>query len=656
MIKKETVEEIKNAARIEDVVGEFVTLKRRGANLIGLCPFHNEKTPSFTVSPSKGFYKCFGCDASGDASRFLMEHEKYTFPEALRYLANKYNIHIEETESNEEEKEEEKERESLYTINSFAAKHFCDRLWNSDEGKSIALAYFRNRGFTDAIIEKFQLGYSPEKWDDLTATALNQGHKLNYLTKAGLTISKKNRAFDRFRNRVIFPVHNISGRVIAFGGRTLSTDKKIPKYVNSPETEIYNKSKILYGIHFARTPISKEDNCLLVEGYTDVVSLSQAGIENVVASSGTSLTKEQINLIKRYTENITILFDGDEAGLKASFRGIDMILEQAMNVKIVLFPKGEDPDSFARKNRSEEIKTFISEKANDFIVFKTGILLKETDDDPMKRAGLIKDIVETISKIPDQIKRTVYVTECANILDIQEETLMNELNKLLRNKYRKPSEQQSQAHKQESIAEKYTTDKKDPDIQGIESQEKNIIRILLAYGNRFFTPSKENLQNLEENQEPVKLNVAEAIVSDLREDEISFTIPEYQNIFDIYKDYIDKGRVESNKKITQHEDKTIADTAIDLLNERFELSENWKNKHKIYILKESDVLEKTIIQSLHSFKLDKLKQQKQKLEKQLKELDNEKDSEDISILLKQISILNDKVRSIAKKLGRTILR
>ncbi|MFW6018969.1 MAG: DNA primase [Bacteroidales bacterium] len=654
MIKKETAEEIKNAARIDEVVGEFVTLKRRGTNLLGLCPFHNEKTPSFTVSPAKGIYKCFGCGVSGDATRFLMEHEKYSYPEALRYLAGKYNIHIEEIESTEEEKQEEKERESLFAVNNFAAKHYINRLWNSDEGKSIGLAYFRNRGFTDAIIEKFQLGYSPQKWDDLTAEALNQGYKLSYLTKAGLTISKNNRDFDRFRNRVIFPIHNMTGRVIAFGGRILSSDKKQPKYVNSPETEIYNKSKILYGIYFARTAIAREDKCLLVEGYTDVISLHQSGIENVVASSGTSLTKEQISLIKRYTQNITVLFDGDEAGLKASFRGIDMILEQGMNVKLVLFPEGEDPDSYAKNHRSEEIRRFIDDNAKDFIVFKTNSLLKDAQNDPVKRAELIKDIVQTISKIPDQIKRSIYIRECSSILDMQEQTLMNELNKLLRGQYRKNLKKQEHSPEPQSAEQTKDFQTKAPEQEAIEIQEKNIIRLLLNYGHLSFIPKDEN--NANDNEEDNKINVAEAIVNDLTDDNIQFVFPVYQKIFDIYKQFVYEEEIKSNKTITHHDDQEIADTAINLLSEPFELSRNWYKKHKIQIQKESDILEKAVVHSLLAFKLDKLKQQKQYIQESLKDNDEKTDDAEVLKRMEHINKLNKKVQEIAESLGRIVLR
>ncbi len=653
MIKKETVEEIKSTARVEEVVGEFVNLKRRGANMIGLCPFHNEKTPSFTVSPSKGFYKCFGCGASGDSARFLMEHEKYSYPEALRYLASKYNIHIDETEQTEEEKKEEKERETLYAVNSFAATHFAERLWNTDEGKSIGLSYFRNRGFTDAVIEKFQLGYSPEKWDDLTAAALNQGYKLEYLKRAGLTISKSNRDFDRFRNRVMFPIHNLSGRVIGFGGRILVSDKKKPKYVNSPETEIYNKSKILYGIHFARTPIAKEDVCFLTEGYTDVISLHQSGIENVVASSGTSLTKEQISLVKRYTENITILFDGDEAGLKASFRGIDMILEQGMNVKVVLFPEGEDPDSYAREHRSEETLNFIRENARDFITFKTSVLLDEVKGDPVKRAGLIKGIVETISKIPDQIKRTVYISECSSLLNMQEQTLMNELNKLLRDSYRKKMRTDDVAPEAPAEAVTVPVEQKDPDKESVEVQERNIIRLLLNYGRLFFTPTGMAAQDQQDNE---SINVADAIVTDILQDEISFTMPIYQKIFDIFKEFLDEGEIKEDRYFIQHEDKDIARTTIDLLTEPVVLSKNWKEKHKIYVQLESDTIERTVVHSLLAFKLDKLKQHKRELLEKLKKTNGNEPDEEILLLMSDIKNVNKKVQLIADKLGRIVLR
>lgn len=664
MIKKETIEEIKNVTRIEEIVGEFVTLKKQGTYLQGLCPFHNEKTPSFTVTPSKGIYKCFGCGASGDAAKFLMDHEHYTYPESLRYLADKYNITIEETQPTEEQKQEEQEKESLFAVNSFASKHFTNRLWQTNEGKSVGLSYFRNRGFHDATIEKFNLGYSPEKWDDLTAAALNNGYKLTYLEKSGLTITKNNRSFDRFRNRVIFPIHNISGRVIAFAGRILSQDKKQPKYVNSPETDIYYKSRILYGLHQARAAIAREDNCLLVEGYTDVISLHQSGIENVVSSSGTSLTEEQIQLIRRFTKNITILYDGDEAGLKASFRGIDMILEQDMNVKVVIFPEEEDPDSYARNNRSEDTQNFIKENAKDFITFKTNILLEEVGDNPVRRAETIKDIVTTISKIPDQITRTVYISECASILSMQEQTLMNELNKILRNKFRKKHKQKEELPESTAKAQQEVVDPKSPEEKSIESHERNIIRLLLNYGTEFFTLQKKvNAENKEEShnasdteEQEEKINVAESIVSDISGDKIAFENPVYQKIFNIYQNFIQEGTIQDQSFFIQHEDREISQVSIDLVSEPFELSDNWKKSYKIYTPLESNRLGKVIYKTLHSFKLAKLDQRRKKLVEELKSLNAEADSELIINTMDKINKIDKTRQSIAAVLGRIVLK
>ena len=397
MISRDTIQTIIETARVEEVVGDFVTLRKRGVNMIGLCPFHNEKTPSFTVSPVKGIYKCFGCGKAGNSVNFVMEHEHYTYPEALRFLAKKYSIEIEEEEQTPEQLQEINEKESLYAVTAFAQKFFTECLFNTEEGKSIGLTYFKDRGFREHIMEHFQLGYSPDAWEAFTNNAIQNGYSPDYLVKSGLTIEKDGKRFDRFSARVIFPIHNLSGRVIGFGGRILKSEEKKAKYINSPESDIYNKSQVLYGIYFAKNAIIKKDNCYLVEGYTDVISLFQAGFENVVASSGTSLTTDQIRLIKRYTPNITILYDGDEAGLKASFRGIDMILEQGMNVKIVMFPDGEDPDSFVRNHRSIEVEEFLGKEARDFIRFKTNILIKEAQDDPIKKAGLIKEIVQSIS-------------------------------------------------------------------------------------------------------------------------------------------------------------------------------------------------------------------------------------------------------------------
>jgi len=482
MIPKETIDKIFDAARIEEVVGDYVTLKKRGANLLGVCPFHNEKTPSFTVSPAKGIYKCFGCGKAGNSVNFMMDHDQMTYPEALKYLAKKYNIEIEEKEQTPEQLQANNERESLFVVCTHAQKYYTHNLFNTDEGRSIGLSYFKERGFRDDIVEKFQLGYALEDRKAFTKEALDKGYKLEYLVKAGLTIDKSGdsdiqnpnsqisnlpagqagpksqipNVFDRFAGRVIFPIHNVTGRAIAFGGRILKTDKKLAKYINSPETDIYHKSNVLYGLFFAKKSIIQEDVCFLVEGYTDVISMHQAGIENVVASSGTSLTVEQIRQIKRYTQNITILYDGDNAGIKASFRGIDMILEEGMNVKVLLFPDGDDPDSFSKRVSYEELKKFIAENTKDFIAFKTNLLYSEVSHDPIKKANLIKDIVETIAVIPEAINRSVYIKECSRLMELDEQMLLNELNKIRRKNIADKNKGTQPQHTEEIPPEDFT--------------------------------------------------------------------------------------------------------------------------------------------------------------------------------------------------------
>ncbi|QEC51334.1 DNA primase [Anseongella ginsenosidimutans] len=431
MISPGSIEQIFATADIVEVVGDFVTLKKRGSNYIGLCPFHNEKTPSFNVNPARGIFKCFGCGKGGNAVDFVIEHEKYSYPEAIRYLAKKYGIELDETGPAEDPVQKD-ERENLFALNEYARAYFGETLFETEEGRDIGLAYFRERGFRDETIKKFQLGYSPDEWEPLTRKALAEGFREEYLIGTGLSVknAEKGSLYDRFRGRVLFPIHNLTGRVIGFGGRVLRTGAKTAKYVNSPESLIYHKSDTLYGIFYGRNKIREEDSCLLVEGYTDVISLHQSGIENVVASSGTSLTAGQIRLISRYTKNITILYDGDPAGIKASLRGIDMILEEGMNVKVVLFPEGHDPDSFVRKSGGAACREYIKANQKDFILFKADLLLAETANDPIKRATAISEIVESISKIPDSIKASVFVAEASRILQIDERALLTELNKL----------------------------------------------------------------------------------------------------------------------------------------------------------------------------------------------------------------------------------
>src|SRR5471030_1887269 len=442
MIARSTVDRIMEATDIVEVIGEFVTLKKRGANYVGLSPFANEKTPSFTVSPAKGIFKDFSSGLGGSAVTFLMEHEKFNYPEALKWLAKKYGIDVEETTDAPENREAENHRESLLIVTGYAAKFFHESLLETDEGKSIGLSYFKERGFTNDTIRKFELGYSPDQWEAFTGQALNDGYQQEFLEETGLSVKRENGSlYDRYRGRVMFPIHSFTGRVIAFGGRTLKSDKNVPKYVNSPESEIYHKSNVLYGLYFAKKAIREEDNCFLVEGYADVLSVHQAGIENVVASSGTSLTAEQIRLIGRFTKNITILYDGDAAGIKASLRGMDLILEEGLNVKIVSFPDGHDPDSYVRKLGSTAFKTYIDENKKDFILFKTNVLLKDAGNDPLKKAEVIREVVESIAKIPDSIKASVFIKECSYVLDIDERALLSELNKMRLAKARKNAQQ-----------------------------------------------------------------------------------------------------------------------------------------------------------------------------------------------------------------------
>ncbi len=601
MIPKQTIDEIFEAAIIEDVVGEFVPLKKRGANFLGNCPFHNEKTPSFTVSPSKGIYKCFGCGKAGNSINFIMEHEHYSYPEALRFLARKYNIDIEEQELSTEQKEAANELESLYIVSNYAANYFKKQLHETDEGKAIGLSYFLERGFREDIIEKFQLGYNPNAWSDFTETAEKEGYKLSYLEKTGLTIIKGDKKIDRFKGRVIFPIHNLSGRVLGFGGRILKTEEKAAKYVNSPESEIYNKSKVLYGIYTAKKAITQEDTCYLVEGYTDVISLYQAGVENVVASSGTSLTEGQIRLIKRFTENVTILYDGDAAGLKASFRGIDMILKEEMNVRVVLFPQGEDPDSFAKNHTSEELKTFITDNTQDFIRFKTSVLIKEVGNDPIKKAELIKDIVSSISIIPDQIKRSVYTKECSSLLEISEQTLINETNKILRKNFSNNSNQHILEDETDYIAENQK--KTENVVDDLKHYESELIRLLITYGDSLI-----EVESINENDETInrEVTIALYILSNINNDGIKFENQAYQLICEYYSEKINKEEIPTHQDFINHPDQGISKIAIDIFSIQHELSPNWE-KHKIFTVTEDKQLKKAIYNTMFAFKKSKLK-------------------------------------------------
>lgn len=653
MIEKNTIQEILDTARIEEVVGEFVSLKKRGSRYLGLCPFHNEKTPSFTVTPRLGIFKCFGCGKGGDSVNFLMEHEKLSYPEALKYLAKKYNIEVQEKEKTPEQVEAEKEEESLMNLTDFAAKYFAHNLYNTEQGKAIGLTYFKERGFRDDIIKKFGMGYAIDDSKSFTDHALRQGYSLEFLQQTGLTKDRGTGPYDGFRGRVMFPIYNHMGRVVAFGGRTLSSDKKVPKYVNSPESAIYHKSKVLYGINLAKNSISQHDSCFLVEGYTDVVSLHQAGFENVVASSGTSLTTEQIRLIKRYTKNITILYDGDAAGIKAAFRGIDMILEEGMDVKIVLFPDGEDPDSFARSHRSSEVEDFLKSNAKNFIFFKAGLLLDEARGDPMKMANLTREIVTTISIIPDRILQTYYIKECASLLKINEETLMNELNRIRRKKYdKKVKETKNQLEKQEAdipipLPGITQPQQKQVDFLSSEHQEKDLIRLLLKFSDHTI----EFPVKTEDDQEEIwEYSVAKYIVDDLWRDNIKCQNPLYQKFLDITANQLEQDIVPNSSFYISHPDKEISDFAIAMLSVHYDLSK-WE-KIKINVRDEEQKLTHAVIGALLSMKLRYLEQQ---FDQSLQKLRTATDEEQMTLLVGQKNILQ-KIEMISEKLGRIVLR
>ena len=533
MISKSTIDNVFETARVEEVIGDFVNLKKSGTNFKGLSPFSEERSPSFMVSPVKQIWKDFSSGKGGTVVSFLMEHEHFTYPEAIKYLAKKYNIEIEETEQSDAQKEEAGERESMYLVSEFANTYFQNIMHKTDAGKSIGLSYFKERGFTEGTIKNFQLGYALDDWRAFTDEAIKKGYQLDYLEKTGLTIVKDQKQFDRFKGRVMFPIHSMSGRVLGFGGRILANNKKAAKYLNSPESDIYHKSKVLYGIYYAKQSIAKEDNCLLVEGYTDVIQFHQKGIKNVVSSSGTALTSEQIRLINRLTKNITVLFDGDAAGIRASLRGIDLILEQGMNVKVCTFPDGEDPDSFAKQNTYEELALYLQENAKDFIAYKASLLMEEAINDPIKKAALIRDMVASISKIPDRIQKEIYVQECARIMDISEEVLFSTLAQIGKKESQEASKSSQKEQKAFQVVKAKTPTKK-VDIQ--YELEHKIIETLLLYGNT--TEDFEDLV-LKENEdgdlmlEPVvhQAKVFEKIYLALQEDEMEFSNEKFKTLY-----------------------------------------------------------------------------------------------------------------------------
>ena len=615
MISRSTIDRVFETARVEEVIGEFVQLKKAGSNFKGLSPFTDEKSPSFMVSPVKQIWKDFSTGKGGNAVSFLMEHEHYSYPEAIKFLAKKYNIEIEETVQSDQEKEQMNDRESMLLVSKFAKDYFQDVLLNSTQGKAIGLSYFKERGFREDIIKKFDLGYCLDTWDSFTNEALKKGYDIKYLASTGVTIVRENKQFDRFKGRVMFPIHSMSGRILGFGGRTLSSDKKTAKYVNSPESDIYHKSKILYGIYQAKKEIAKQDNCFLVEGYTDVISFYQSGIENVVASSGTALTSDQIRLVNRLTKNITVLFDGDAAGIRASIRGIDLILEQGMNVKVVTFPDGEDPDSFAKKHSEVALREYLEESSQDFINFKVSLLMKEASNDPVKKAGLIRDIVTSISKIPDSIQREVYVQECSRIMEISERVLFSELAQLISKNTKDFNKNQQKDKQSFEVVKKQTEQLKEVDSLFI--LEREIIRILLLFGNQetdfvdfIEVEDEEGVMHLE--KEKYTNQVSKELYLNLQDDEIEFSNEIFQSIYyEMIHQLNQEDKIEMEAFIN-HPNTNISSIVTSILmdDEKYTLSD-WERKN-IFVTESEEVLSKLVtdaILNLRRILIDKKIQQ-----------------------------------------------
>lgn len=648
MIDRDTINRIFDTADIVEVISDFVSLKRSGQNFKGLSPFTNEKTPSFLVSPAKGIYKDFSSGKGGNVVGFLMEHEKLTYPEALRYLAKKYNIEITEQEPSPEEIQQRNERESLLIISGWAQKYFSNILQNTPEGQSVGMAYFRERGFHDDIIRKFQLGYSPEQKDALTREALKEGYKLDFLVKTGLTIQKDDYKADRFRGRIIFPIHGLTGNVIGFGGRILKSDDKLAKYLNSPESDIYQKSRVLYGLYHAKQAIVKQEKCFLVEGYTDVLGLHQAGIENVVASSGTALTTEQIRLIKRFTSNVTIIYDGDDAGIKASLRGIDMVLEEGLNIKVVPLPEGEDPDSYSKQLNATEFQQYIKENEKDFISFKTRLLMKDMGQDPVGKAGMINDVIRSISVIPDTVMRSVYIKESARLLDTEERILYSQVYRLRK---KKAEDRYNKESRQEEIRIQSTPLPSFIKEIFSESQEKLLVRFLLQYGN-------ERLYEIQDEYAGNEyISVAEYIVNEILNDELEFKNLLYRQVFEEVNNIIQKGEVIEVKHFVHHENPSISQLAVDLLSSPYSLSKVHSRKGAS-VETEDMLLKKNVPKALIEYKrkiLEVAQREKEEQIREVQQIDNN-DLEAVNPLMQQYITITSLINTISKERGWVILK
>ena len=641
MIDSKIIEEVKNRIDIVEVIGDFVQLKKAGQNYKALSPFTDEKTASFFVSPSKEIFKCFSTGKGGDAITFVMEHDGLSYIEAIKYLAQKYGIEIAEEEQSEEAVLAQNERESIFIALNFACEYFHSTLKEHTEGQSVGLSYFKERGYDLATIDKFKLGYSLEEWSAFTDHAIKQGYSEVILEKAGLLIKKEDgKQYDRFRGRVIFPIHNLSGKVIAFGARTLKKDKKLPKYVNSPESEVYHKSDILYGLYLAKKRIREDNNCFLVEGYTDVISLHLSGIENVVSSSGTSLTEEQIKLISRFTKNVTVLFDGDKAGLRAAIRGIDMILESDLNVRVVVFPDGEDPDSYSRKLGSSGFQDYLKNNTKDFIRFKAKLLADEAANDPIKKAETIKEIVHSIAKIPDPIKRSVYVKETSEVLGIDEQVLLAEQNKILINlrkerskKAERETEEQNSSFIQDQSVEKSETNLSHEEI--ITLQERESVRLLITYG----------MHDIEEE------NLGEFMLAEL--EEIEFVTPVYKEMLEVIKTELQNGNKVNAEFLIHNSNPHIKREVVDMISEKYLLSTEWKDKYEITVPGEEDNLSKMVVGNILRLKFRVVQKMMDDNLDKMKHAESEKEQHEAMQMYQR---LKEAEMQIAKQLGIVISR
>jgi DNA primase len=657
LIGKSTIDQVYETARLEEVIGDFVQLKKSGTNFKGLSPFTDERSPSFMVSPVKQIWKDFSSGKGGNVVAFLMEHEHFTYPEAIKYLAKKYNIEIEETERTDEQKEEANERESMYLVSEYAQGYFSKVLWESELGKAIGLSYFKERGFTDETIKKFNLGYCLDQWDGFTMAALDKGYKLNYLSKTGLTIIKEDtsnpnnsKKFDRFKARVMFPIHSMSGRVLGFGGRILTNDKKAAKYLNSPESDIYHKSKVLYGIYQAKQAIAKEDNCYLVEGYTDVIQFHQRGIHNVVASSGTALTSEQIRLVNRLTKNITVLFDGDAAGLRASLRGIDLILEQGMNVKVCTFPEGEDPDSFAKNNSLEEVQEYLNSNSKDFIQFKANLLAEQAAGDPIKRADTVRDIINSIAKIPDAIKREIYIQECANIMQVSEGVLFSTLAQIGKKGVADATKKEKQEKKAfEVVKNEVATEKVDVQYE----LERKIIEILLLYGKEEQVFEDLVLKENDEGDlilEPASLEIKvyEKIFLDLQDDEIELANEKFRNIYlKLIAELNEKEDFAVSTFISDLDQDMVSEVSSILMEEEKYVLHDWARK-EIYPKGKETVIAQLVSETILTLRCFLIKKRMSSLQKDTedKQEDNRETLEEIMNYLQLNKLLNKKLNRV----------